>query len=64
MLENGIPAKDLIFQVYNCTKKGDIIMALETFREDGKNQNLLIHDISFVPRGEEIIAICFFTKPG
>jgi len=62
VLSNGIPAEDLLFRGINCSKPGEIHKALETFVEYGKELNLLIHDISFVPKGDEIIAICLYTK--
>jgi len=62
VLENGIPAKDLGFKILNAKKTGELILAIESFLEGAKTENLSILDISFVPRGDEILAIFFFKQ--
>ena len=61
MLGNGIPGKDLIFNVLNAKGSGAVINAIAQFKEQARAENLLIHDISFVQSGDEILVIGFFT---
>ncbi len=63
MLGNGILAKDLHFKILNAKKPGELILAIEQFLEGAKTENLSIHDISFVPKGDETLVVFFFTQP-
>ncbi len=42
MLEKGIPAKDLYFKILNANKPGELQLAIETFLNEAKAQNLSI----------------------
>jgi len=63
VLEYGIPAKDIGFKVLNARKPGELIVAIEQFLSEAKDENLSIYDISFVSRGDEILVIGLVKQP-
>jgi hypothetical protein len=63
VLLNGIPAKDIGYKILNCSKPGELMLAIEGFLDGAKAENLSILDISFITRKDELLAVFFFKQP-